>query len=73
MNKRNDPNLQFKKYFSQSSFQILNIHVIYTTNCNTETQDCIFLSKESTNSSSKRNKLPTFAEQYEIQTSIIIN
>lgn len=53
----------------------VDIHELISdpTNCNTETQDCIFLSKESTNSSSKRNKLPTFAEQYEIQTSIIIN
>lgn len=67
------PKLTILKYFSQYIFQILNKHVIYTTNCKTGTQDCIFLSKESISSSSKRNKLPTFAEQYEIQTNIIIN
>ena len=65
--------LTIYKYFSQSGFQLLNRFAIYPTKCKTETQDYIFLSKENITSASKRNKFPTFAEQYEIQTNIIIN
>ena len=72
MNKRNAQTYNLKVFFI-ICFQLLNRRAIYPTKYKTETQDCIFLSKESINSSSKRNKLPTFAEQYEIQTSIIIN